>query len=174
MIERLIHIALALCVAIAGGRGVAADEHTDQGCSAFTWDVTPVLEVLRGAPRVLEAGADAGALEPGEHYSLRLAPQSEVKFAMTPTRSARSASPRAGVFRFRIPETGRYRVSLSTRHWIDVVAGSANIDSADHQGRSGCERVHKIVEFELTVGVEYTLQLSGQDDAVVDLTITRA
>jgi len=45
------------------------------------------------------------------------------------------------------------------------------IGSADHFG-PGCDVLHKIVEFDLPSGRALTLQISGQDDAIIGLAIT--
>jgi hypothetical protein len=45
------------------------------------------------------------------------------------------------------------------------------IESVDHFG-PGCELVHKVVEFDLPSGRPLTLQLSGNEDAMVGLAIT--
>ena len=78
---------------------------------------------------------------------------------------------RGGAFLFEVPATGRYRVSISSRHWIDVVDDKTVIESVGHLG-PGCELVHKVVEFDLPAGRPLTLQLSGHDDAMIGLTIT--
>ena len=45
------------------------------------------------------------------------------------------------------------------------------LESVDHHG-PGCDLVHKIVEFDLPGGRPLTLQISGQDDAIIGLAIT--
>lgn len=148
--------------------GGAADAHTNEGCEEFSWDVSRELNVMRQPAKVV----GSGTIHIGEHYSVRLARQGEVKFLVAPERAARSAEPRAVVLQFQVVRAGRHRVSITSRHWIDVVVDGAIVKSMDHQGRAGCKLLHKVVEFDLPAGREIALQLSGQDDAVIGLAIT--
>ena len=81
------------------------------------------------------------------------------------------AKARGGIFSFRTGEPGRYRVSLTTRHWVDLVDADVLTASLRHFG-PGCSLVHKIVEFDLPGAREITLQLSGRADSIVGLAIT--
>jgi hypothetical protein len=99
-------------------------------------------------------------------------PQGSVKFAMPPARPARSSNPTAGLLFFRTGAAGPYRISLSSRHWIDVLDGGKPVDSRSHQGRDGCEQLRKVVEFELPANRELVLQLSGDNAATVDVVVT--
>jgi hypothetical protein len=107
----------------------------------------------------------------GKHYALSLLAQDQLKFRVKPGRQTRAESPRGGAFEFTVTSAGRYRVSITSRHWIDIVDGQAVAASLEHYG-PGCELVHKIVEFELPAGRPLTLQLSGEDDAIIGLAIT--
>jgi hypothetical protein len=116
-------------------------------------------------------GAGQPRLALDKHYALSLLAQDQLRFVVKPGRASKAASPRGGAFQFEVPVTGRYRVSITSRHWVDVVDGGTVIESADHFG-PGCDVLHKIVEFDLTAGRKLTLQLSGQDDAIIGLAIT--
>lgn len=106
-----------------------------------------------------------------KHYALALKAQADVGFRAPPGRTARSSTARAGMYCFRVSVAGRYRVSITSRHWIDIVDGGTVVPSVSHH-RPGCGLVHKTVEFDLPSGKPLTLQLSGQDDSVVGLAIT--
>ena len=108
----------------------------------------------------------------GKHYKVDLVPQADTAFVTKPEREARSDSPRGAVLQFRTQAAGRYRVSLSSRHWIDLLVDGRIIPSAGHQGRAGCKYLHKVVEFELPADSTVVLQLSGQDDKTLSLGIT--
>jgi hypothetical protein len=69
-------------------------------------------------------------------------------------------------------QAGRYRVSISSDHWIDVLDGTQLMSSRDFQGQHGCQRPHKIVEFDLPADRDLTLQFSGSTDAHVIVAIT--
>ena len=114
----------------------------------------------------------AKPLEEGQHFAATLLPQASITFAKPPGRAPRAPAPTAGLLTFKSARAGIYRVSITSRHWIDVLDGTQVIDSRAHQGRSSCEDLHKVVEFELPAQRELTIQLSGDDSATVGIVIT--
>jgi hypothetical protein len=150
-----------------------AHDPPNAGCGAFSRDVAQELATMRlpALPQNAQAHAPFPQLLVGKHYALSLVTQAQVKSRVKPAREARADTLRGGAFEFTVPVAGRYRVSLTSRHWVDIIDGETVIDSLDHYG-PGCELVHKIVEFELPAGRPLTLQLSGQDDAIIGLAIT--
>lgn len=147
-------------------------------CTRFTWDVSHEAALMRQSAQVAAAASAPAAklpqLQLDKLYELRLAKQSDVRFAVAPARAATSDDARAGLVQFRTGEAGRYRIALSTRHWIDVVDGATVIESREFQSAAGCERPHKVVEFDLPAKRSLTLQLSRAPDAAVAITVTRA
>jgi len=144
------------------------------GCGSFAGDVAHEMTVMRLPPVSINATADAAGAQPlllDEHYAINLIAQNQLRFRVKPRRAAKSGAPRGGTFQFQVPVTGRYRVSITSRHWVDVVDGVTAIPSVNHLG-PGCDLLHKIVEFDLASGKIFTLQLSGQDDAIIGLAIT--
>jgi hypothetical protein len=152
-----------------------AHEPTNDGCGARASDDALELAVMRSPAIPITAAANARGNLPDltldKHYAVNLVTQEQMRFLVKPGRPAQTRSPRGGAFRFAVPAAGRYRISLTSRHWIDVVDGKALVKSADHHG-PGCDLVHKIVEFDLPAGRPLTLQISGQDDAIIGLAIT--
>jgi hypothetical protein len=145
------------------------------GCDAFTWDVSHELDVLGQPARSIAAGTDGKKpvhLELDQHYSVKLAPQSSVRFAAKPGKPMLEDGAHAGVLSFHTPKAGRYRVSITTGHWLDVLDGGLLIVSSDFQGQRGCEKVHKIVQYELSGNKDFVLQLSGGTQANVSVAIT--
>ncbi|HTU66493.1 MAG TPA: hypothetical protein VMF52_11130 [Steroidobacteraceae bacterium] len=169
---------VAAAAALLFGSATPATAHTDEGCDAFTWDLTTALAAMRTPGTALHAGTDPAKLPPridiGKHYSLTLAPQPDIHFAHPPARPPRADKPTAGLVSFTVPTAGRYRIGLSSSHWIDVLDGATVIDSLDHQGRAGCALLHKVVEFELPAGRPLTLQISGQEAATIELIVSPA
>jgi hypothetical protein len=146
------------------------------GCDAFTWDVSHELEVLAQPAISLNAGRDAKTLahvDLEKRYAVKLVPQGSVKFAAKVGKPALDESAQGGIISFRTAKAGKYRVSITTGHWLDVVDGGNLVVSRDFQGQRGCEKVHKIVELELTGNHDFVLQLSGGADANVGLAITK-
>ena len=82
----------------------------------------------------------------------KLAIQSTVIFVAKPGKPTPGDGAYAGLVRFRVAKAGRYRVSISGGHWIEVVDGTQVVSSRDFQGQHGCQRLHKIVEFDLPAG----------------------
>jgi hypothetical protein len=147
-------------------------------CKRFTWDVTRELAVMKQAPQNivvgLKPGADVPQLDPDKLYSLKLAAQNTVTFAVKPAKPTLEDGAQAGLLRFRVPKAGHYRVSMTSGHWVDVIDGTQVMKSLDFQGQRGCERPRKIVEYELPAGRDLTLQLSGATDAEVLVAVTAA
>lgn len=146
------------------------------GCDAFTWDVSHELDVLDKPAKAITAGTDGKKpvhLDLDQHYTVKLAPQSAVHFALKPGKPTPEDGAQAGVLSFHTPKPGRYRVSISTGHWLDMVDGKLIVVSSDFQAQRGCEKVHKVVQFELSGNKDFVLQLSGDTKASVDVAITQ-
>lgn len=153
-----------------------AHSHTTEGCSTYTWDLARELAALEAPGTSIVARSNPTGrkrwLNAGERYDATLVPQPEVRFVMPPGRARALASPAGGLLFFRSGKAGRYRVSLSTHHWIDLVDGRKPIVSIAHEGRSGCASLHKVVEFELPARRAITIQLSGAESGNVSVVIT--
>jgi hypothetical protein len=161
---------LLACAALAP----QAFAHTDEDCTTFTWDVSRELAAMRSPAIPVNAmpTTNGPALELGKHYAAALLPQPSVSFVVPPARQRKADHPMAGLLSFKTEKTGRYRVSLTTSHWIDLLNGASVIDSKGHEGRGACELLHKVVEFELPANTTITLQLSGGDAAMVGIIVT--
>jgi hypothetical protein len=137
--------------------------------------VTHELDVLGKPAKSITAATDGKKpvpLELDQHYSVKLAPQDKVKFAVKPSKPALDDGAHAGVLSFHTPKAGRYRVSITTSHWLDLVDGGLIVVSSDFQGQRGCEKVHKIVQFELSGNKNFILQFSGGTQANLDVAVT--
>lgn len=146
------------------------------GCDSFTWDVSHELDVLGKPAKALTASTDGkkpAHLDLDQRYTVKLAPQGTVKFAIKPGKPQLDDGAQAGVFSFHTPKAGKYRVSITTGHWLDVVDGGLLVVSQDFQGQRGCEKVHKIVQFELSGNKDFVLQFSGGTQATLDVAITQ-
>jgi len=174
--NRLNPCALALSLMLAPSILSAAENSAATGCGAFTWNVSHELALMAQPATSINASRDGNlaTVVPDKHYLVHLAPQASVKFALAPARSRNAEGAYAGLMRFRVEQAGRYRVTLTSRHWIDVVEGDHAIATRDFQGRAGCDRLHKVVEFELPEGRDLILQFSGDSADSVGLAITPA
>ncbi len=156
-----------------GGQG---SKGGNGGCDSFTWDVSHELAVLDKPAKPITAGTNAKKpvhLDFDQRYAVKLVPQGSVHFAVKPSKPMLDDGAQAGIFAFHTPKAGRYRVSITTGHWLDVVDGGNLVVSRDFQGQRGCEKVHKIVEFELSGNKDFLLQLSGGTDASLGIAITQ-
>ena len=157
---------------------VSAVHAADDPCTKFTWDVKNELAVMKQSARAVTGATKAGTsvpqLEVGKLYDLQLATQNKVTFAAKPAKPTLDDGGQAGLVKFKTDKAGRYRISITSGHWIDVVDGVQVIASRDFQGMRGCERPRKIVEYELAAGRDLVLQLSGSTDAKITLAITAA
>lgn len=146
------------------------------GCDSFSWDVSHELDVLGKPAKAITAGTDGKnpvRLELDQHYSVKLAPQGTVHFAVRPGKPMPDDGAQAGVLSFHTPKAGRYRISITTDHWLDVIDGGLIVVSSDFQGQRGCEKVHKVVQFELSGNKDFVLQLSGSTQPRLGMAITQ-
>jgi hypothetical protein len=157
-------------------RGSAGMQQGSGGCESFTWDVSHEIDVLGAPAQSANAGTNGKHpvhLDLDQHYFVKLVPQSMVKFTVKPGKPMLDDGAQAGVFSFHTPKAGKYRISITTDHWIDVLDGPLLVVSQDFQGQRGCERVHKVVQYELSGNKEFILQLSGGTQANINMAITR-
>jgi hypothetical protein len=130
---------------------------------------------MKQAPQPATAAvkpAGAALIEIERLYELKLAPQASVTYVLAPGKPTLDDSAQGGLVQFRADKGGVYRISMTSGHWIDVVADGKFIKSRDFQGARGCERPHKIVEFDLPADTTFTLQFSGAAASTVQMTIT--
>lgn len=146
------------------------------GCDAFGWNLARELALL-DAPGSQPAGdprtaAHAPRLDLDRHHALTLPRQAEVALAAAPARPPRDAGAHAGLFVFRVPSAGAYRVSLSRALWIEVVDSGRALPARAFQGRHGCASLRKSVVFDLEPGRDLVLQLDGGSAAEVGVVVT--
>jgi hypothetical protein len=174
--SRLMTITLVTGVLLAGILWQAASAVDVDACTGFKWNVSRERAVMKRTPQSITAavkpGADLPLLSVGTLYSLKLADQAVVVFAAEPGKRRVAAGAQAGLVRFRVTKAGRYRVSITSGHWIDVLDGVHAVPSVDFQGHVGCARPSKIVEFDLPAARDLTLQFSGSSDPEVFVAIT--
>jgi hypothetical protein len=108
------------------------------------------------------------ALHPADEVSL-----AAMRGRTTSGRSHQWADTYAGLLPFTVPTDGVYRISASSRTWIDVLESGQAVARVrpDHRLHR-CGQVHKSVEFPLKKGNSYWLEVSGSDNPVISLVIT--
>ena len=173
----------ALLLVLASANANAA---TDRACTAFHWDMKDELAAMATTATALAANTNiqqAGApLQLGKQYVVTLAPETQVAFMVPPGRPAKDAAPQGGILYFDVRKSGRYRFSLDTGHWLDVIDSGEKIldgstakvlESVGHDSAEGCAAIHKVVAFDLEVGTTYRVHLSGRAASRVNLVVTR-
>lgn len=170
MIIRLLLAAVGTC-ALSVARAADPDP-----CTHFKWDVMHERVVMQATPLVVMAAAkpadETPQLQLDKLYELRLSPQSGVTFAGPPGKASSAYNAYAGLALFRSDKAGRYRVAMTTPHWVDFVDGKKVIASIDFNGVHDCERPRKVVEFDLPARRDLTLQLSAASEKTVLIAVT--
>lgn len=145
------------------------------GCEGFKWDVSRERALFATQPEKASAGLDAVKItdiEPGRLYELKLAPQEQVQLAAAPGKKSISDGASAGLLRFHVERDGQYRIALSHGFWIDVIANGAPLSSLDFSGSPDCAAPRKVVVYRLPAKQELLLQLSGNVEGSVRLSVT--
>jgi hypothetical protein len=171
----ILSLACVPCPAAAPATHETA-RHSGAGCEAFTANLSREFAAMKAPAILLAASADKRVnpvrLEEGQHIAVTLLPQNSVSFAVAPGRQRKSDNPTAGLLFFKSGHAGRYRIALTSHHWIDLIDGDKSIESASHEGRKGCELLSKVVEFELPANRDLVVQLSGDGPATAGVVVT--
>lgn len=160
---------------LAAAVGIGAAPSLAEDCVDFKWDVAQERALFAGPATALSSGADAKtapALQLRQLYDVKLLPQEQVSFPVTPGKKSPRSDSYAGIVSFKIATAGSYRVSIDMPFWIDVVHDGALLAATDFQGQHGCNSPHKIVVFDLPGTRPFLLQLSNAAPQSVRLTIT--
>jgi hypothetical protein len=173
-VARTVSLALLILCLALGPPGLA---RADDGCGAFTWDVSHEHALFASTAARVSAGATptaAPALQTDSLFQVQLLDAGRVSFAVPPGKAPPPDGQHAGILRLSIGAAGRYRVSLDQAAWIDVIVDGAALRSRDFQGRSGCDAPHKVVEFDLPANAALILQLSGARTAELRIAVTHS
>lgn len=144
-------------------------------CEGFKWDVSREKALFTATPRIITAVADAArspVVQTEALYELRLLPQERLSLAVAPSKKSIADGASAGLVRFRVPETGAYRVALDRGFWIDVVADGKTVPSTDFSGSPQCRAPRKIVMYTLPAAQDLVLQFTGAVDPQLRFAIT--
>ena len=145
-------------------------------CTGFKGDVSHELALMQGTAQALLAARQSGAGVPQVKvdvlYTIKLSAQAGVSFAAPPGKSSNAADAQAGLVQFRVGSAGRYRIAITSGHWIDIVSDGQLVPSVGFQGHAGCARPRKLVEFDLPAAKPLVLQFSGASDPDVTFAIT--
>lgn len=140
-----------------------------------------------GAPTALPAGMEGWAraqpakaaarsesapvLTLGISIAATLLPMSKIAFVSRPEKPGGAAG-NGGIFAFVVPTAGRYRITLGSPAWIDVLRGTTAAASVAHGHGPACSTVRKMVDFDLQPG-RYFLQVAGSDTVSLPMMVSR-
>ena len=158
--------AAALTVSACGE--AAADEPS--GCGAFRWPLDRERAALVRPDR--PALANGGGLAYDVATTLKLAPFGEAGLPKAPERAPKSQQSYAGHFRLAAPAAaGRYKVTVTSESWIDVLDGDSYLRPAAFTGAMNCEGARKSVKFDLPAR-PLTIQFSGVWDSEISVIVS--
>ena len=160
-------ILAAALTATACGQA-AADEPS--GCGAFRWPVDRERAALVRPDK--PALTNGGALAYDVAMTLKLAPFSEAGLPKAPERAPRSQQSHAGHFTLATPaKPGRYKVTMASEAWIDVLDGDSYLRPAAFTGAVSCEGARKSVKFDLPER-PLAIQFSGVRDSEISVIVS--
>ena len=166
---------LPIVVALLASSAISA-AFADDNCVDFKWDVSKERALFAMTPVPLTAGkgqTSAPEVVPNRLYKLRLVPQDQVIFPVSPGKKIAGANAMAGVAILKISVPGSYRIAIDLPLWIDVASNGSLVATQDFEGQRNCNPPHKIVVFDLNGAQSFILQLNGTtaEDSVL-LTVT--
>jgi hypothetical protein len=144
-------------------------------CIEFAWDVRAEHLLFAMNPKALDAGTDrvtTPVVTIDRLYQLHLQRQSAVQFPTAPGAQDMRPDGYGGLAQLQVAVPGSYRISADQPLWIDVAFNGALLKPQDYQARRDCIDPHKVVEFQLPMGVNLTLQLSNATSAEARIAIT--
>lgn len=127
-------------------------------CGQFKTDLSKELKLWKNPA----SSADQLTLE--RKAQLTLSKVEQVHFTVKPEKTYSGQGPLfAGVFQFKVPATGLYRISAGAKAWYDVVDSSAKkiIPADEFEMQTSCDQIFKTVLFHLDAEKSYQLQVNG-------------
>jgi hypothetical protein len=135
-------------------------------CAAFQLDLREELRALATEPASLIAwpaqDPPADRLVLSKPVAVTLLPREHVRLSVEPKR----AGTYAGLVGFRVAHPGRYRLSVGSPAWIEVVGKSGRIEPTAFEMQTQCPTLFKTVVFPLDAGTAYWVELASSRDSV--------
>lgn len=135
-------------------------------CAAFQMDLRDELRAFAVEPNGLMAwpaqGPPADRRALSKPTAVTLLPREHVALSVEPKR----AGAYAGLVGFRVARAGRYRLSVGSPAWIDVVGAGGRIEPVAFEMQSQCPTLFKTVVFPLEAAAPYWVELSASQDTV--------
>jgi hypothetical protein len=168
-------VLLSLCAAPAlGQEGMQGD------CESFKTPLAKEFEIWAAAPtesRTTTEASNAPLVSLGKKTALMLVSQSSVKFVAKPQKEIPISGPKyAGLAKMITTQAGLYRVSLGAKAWVELVDldKHAPEPTAHFEMQRHCDRIFKVVEFNLKPQHAYLIEISSSAKEKLNLLVTSA
>ncbi len=122
------------------------------------------------------ASSASEVLPVGKKMNLQLAEKDQVKFLSEPEKVIPvKGKNHSGVFNLKIPKAGAYRVAAGSKLWFDLVdkESKQKVSSSAFEMQTKCDKILKVVTFNLQPDKDYLLQISGSNKEAVSLIISK-
>jgi hypothetical protein len=147
-----------IAIALIAAPGLAQAQE-GSGCSAFKWPLDHERAALVRADKA--SLSNGGALAYDAAMTLELQPLASAGLPKAPERAPKSPTAFAGHFTLAAPaRAGKYRVTISSEGWVDVLDGGAYLHPTAFSAAKDCEGARKSVKFDLPAR-PLALQFSG-------------
>jgi hypothetical protein len=171
VVSSVVCLCSAVAVAVEPAEAARAGD-----CTSLPPALSREVVAWRGAAQAARAGAAADSapvVGAGRRYGLALVPGQQVALRIVPRRGAPQASSFGGFVAIQSGPAGAYRVSLSERAWVEVIADASGVaaQAAQSDVRLRCAGIAKNLSFELAAQTRYLLQLSGAERESVDVMV---
>jgi hypothetical protein len=141
-------------------------------CDSYTWDVSKERALFATTPTVVIASTEmkgAPRLRVGQLYELHLSPTPQI--GRLPGDAPRPVN-YAGLASVQIATSATYHIALDNDAWVGTVSGIAANIPKGFQEAVACTAPRKLVDFDLSAGQIYTVQISVSPTATMHLSIT--
>jgi len=133
------------------------------------WDGVPLNLIAAGAP------ANPATCSLDQKLSVSLPAMADVAFLSPPPEGKRGFTGTfGGMLKLAVTERGRYRFCMGAKVWIDVIDRATNTPLKDQmfEMQTQCDKIFKVVIYELDPAAEYVLQLAYAPSPQLPLLIT--
>jgi hypothetical protein len=142
------------------------------GCDKFKWPIDKERATLNGTDLPKLASGDRVPWPLPFATTVALVSFADAKLPMPPERAPKSPDSFAGFIHAPAPpNSGTYKITLSSEGWIDVVQNGQFVKSTAFSGAQGCDGIRKSVKFDLAAQ-PFTVELSSVPANSIRLAIT--
>ena len=163
---------LIILLALAGRRAQADDP--GGSCAETGWDMQTEIAAFKSTAENVPAAVTQVNLAPLEVavlYVVKLRPQTDVHYLATADRKSLVHSPLGGLVALVVPKDGAYRITVDSPLWMDVVGPHGTLAPSRYTGWHECRLFRKSIEYALTAGDTWVLQISEATPELVRVVV---